>query len=140
MVVLLCDVAAAQPPVNPGFIRKTVDNLGAVIAREHFDPNTGSRVQTLLRERVQAGHYDRETSLDAIAKALIAAGRESESLEAKPGGLRTDQMLGARVVRGALGMANHEGGGFIVIGIEELANGTFAEHPCLPRVPSACAM
>lgn len=58
-------------------------------------------------------------------RALIAAGRESESLEAKPGGLRTDRFLGARVVRSALGMANHEGGGFIVIGVEERADGTF---------------
>jgi len=51
-------------------------------------------------------------------RTLIAAGRESESLEAKPGSLRTDSILGGRVVRAALGMANHEGGGFIVIGIE----------------------
>jgi hypothetical protein len=66
-------------------------------------------------------------------RALIAAGRESESLEAKPGGLRTDSILGARVVRAALGMANHEGGGFIVIGIKERADGTFD----LVGVPSA---
>jgi hypothetical protein len=58
-------------------------------------------------------------------RALIAPGRESESLEAKPGGLRTDQILGARVVRAALGMANHEGGGSIVIGIGEQPDGTF---------------
>lgn len=58
-------------------------------------------------------------------RALIAAGRESESLEAKPGGSRTDQFLGARVVRAALGMANHEGGGFIAVGITERADGTF---------------
>lgn len=58
-------------------------------------------------------------------RALIAAGRESESLEAKPGGLRTDVYLGARVVRAALGMANHERGGFVVIGVEERADGTF---------------
>jgi predicted HTH transcriptional regulator len=58
-------------------------------------------------------------------RALIAAGRESESVEAKPGGLRTDAYLGARVVRSALGMTNHEGGGFIVIGIEEQADGMF---------------
>jgi hypothetical protein len=58
-------------------------------------------------------------------RALIAAGRESESLEVKPGGLRTDPYVGARVVRAALGMANHEGGGFIVIGIEERSDGTF---------------
>ena len=57
--------------------------------------------------------------------ALIAAGRESESLEAKPGGIRTDALLGARVVRAALGMANHEGGGFIVVGIEEDQAGRF---------------
>jgi hypothetical protein len=70
LVVLLGDVATAQPPVNPGFIRKTVDSLGAVIAREHFDSNTGSRVETILRERADAGHYDRETTLDGIAKVI----------------------------------------------------------------------
>ena len=58
-------------------------------------------------------------------RALIAAGRESESLEAKPGGTRDDQYLAARVVRAALGMTNHEGGGFVVIGVEERADGTF---------------
>lgn len=58
-------------------------------------------------------------------RALIAAGRESSSLEAKPGGLRTDPYVGARVVRAALGMTNHAGGGFIVIGIEERPDGTF---------------
>jgi predicted HTH transcriptional regulator len=57
--------------------------------------------------------------------ALISVGRETESLEAKPGGARSDQFLAARVVRAALGMANHEGGGWIVIGIEEEPDGTF---------------
>src|SRR4051812_38488119 len=58
-------------------------------------------------------------------RALIAAGRESESLEAKPGGSRGDQYLAARIVRAALGMTNHEGGGFVIIGIEERLDGTF---------------
>jgi hypothetical protein len=66
-------------------------------------------------------------------RALIAAGRESESLEAKPGGLRTGQFLGARLIRAALGMTNHEGGGFVVVGIEEHQDGTFE----LVGVPTA---
>lgn len=48
---------------------------------------------------------------DEQFKALVAPNRESESLEAKPGGNRADAVLAARVIRAALGMANHEGGG-----------------------------
>lgn len=62
---------------------------------------------------------------DEQFKALVAPNRESESLEAKAGGNRTDAILAARVIRAALGMANHEGGGWIVVGIEERADGTF---------------
>lgn len=59
-------------------------------------------------------------------RSLLAIGRESESLEVKAGGSRTaDPILAARVVRAALGMANHEGGGWIIVGIEENADGTF---------------
>lgn len=58
-------------------------------------------------------------------KALIATGRETESLEVKAGGPRTDPFLGSKVIRAALGMTNHEGGGWIVVGIEEKADGSF---------------
>lgn len=55
--------------------------------------------------------------------ALAAPGRESAGLEAKPGGSRSDPVLGALVTRAALGLANHEGGGWILVGIEESASG-----------------
>jgi hypothetical protein len=58
-------------------------------------------------------------------RALVAPNRESESLEVKAGGPRSDQFLAARVIRAALGLANHEGGGWIVIGIEEDVDGSF---------------
>jgi hypothetical protein len=70
---------------------------------------------------------------DEQFKALIAANRESESLEAKPGGPRTDRILAAKVIRAALGMANHDGGGWVVVGIEERGDGTFE----LSGVPAA---
>jgi hypothetical protein len=69
-VVLFCDVAPAQPPIDTAFIRSTVERLGAVIAREHFDAEIGHRVERALRERAARGDYDRETELEGVATAL----------------------------------------------------------------------
>jgi hypothetical protein len=69
-VVLFCDVAAAQLPINAAFIRSTVARLGAVIAREHFDADIGRRVERALRDRAGRGDYDRETELEGLAAAI----------------------------------------------------------------------
>lgn len=70
LVVLFCGIAAAQPKVDSAFVGETVEGLGAVVAQNHFDPNTGRRVQRTLRERAADGHYDRETTLEGLAAAL----------------------------------------------------------------------
>ena len=50
---------------------------------------------------------------------LIERGHELRGIEFKPPGPRTDQLLMARIVRAALGMANRRDGGLVIVGVDE---------------------
>lgn len=50
---------------------------------------------------------------------LLARGYETEGVEFKGPGIRTDRPFFAKVVRAILGMANHRDGGFVILGVAE---------------------
>jgi predicted HTH transcriptional regulator len=50
---------------------------------------------------------------------LFALGHETQRVEFKPAGPRTDHLLRARVVRAAMAMANRRNGGQIIVGSED---------------------
>ena len=50
---------------------------------------------------------------------LMARGHEVTGVEFKPPGLRTDRLLQAKVIKGALGMSNRRDGGLVIIGVTE---------------------
>jgi predicted HTH transcriptional regulator len=51
-------------------------------------------------------------------ETLLARGHETNGIEFKGPGIRTDRAFLARVVRAVLGMANRRDGGLVVIGVE----------------------
>jgi predicted HTH transcriptional regulator len=55
--------------------------------------------------------------------ALLSLEHESQGVEFKPPGPRTNARLFAVLVRAVLGMANRRDGGLVVIGVEETAQG-----------------
>jgi predicted HTH transcriptional regulator len=55
-------------------------------------------------------------------KELLAPGYETRGVEFKPPGPRTSKLLFAKVARAALGMANRQDGGRIIIGIQSVNN------------------
>ena len=55
-------------------------------------------------------------------KELLAPGYETRGVEFKPPGPRTSKPLFAKVTRAALGMANRQDGGTIIIGIQSIDN------------------
>lgn len=61
---------------------------------------------------------------DSEFEELLALGYESRGVEYKPAGPRTDRFLFAKITRAALGMANRQDGGTIIIGIESVNNTT----------------
>jgi predicted HTH transcriptional regulator len=67
---------------------------------------------------------DRTTLTDEQFAELIGLPYESRRLEFKGAWPRTDRLFFARVVRAALGMANLQDGGRIIIGVDE-QGGTF---------------
>ena len=62
---------------------------------------------------------------DDDLRQLLALGHETAGVEVKPGFNRGAERMFWRVVRAALAMSNLRAGGYIVIGIEELADGGF---------------
>ncbi|MDA1096767.1 MAG: ATP-binding protein [Chloroflexi bacterium] len=50
---------------------------------------------------------------------LIARGHETRGVEFKGPGSRTDKLLGAKVTRAAIGMANRRDGGLVVVGVDD---------------------
>lgn len=56
-------------------------------------------------------------------RTAIAFGREQRGIEFKGPGKRTDKAFMGKVVRAMLGMANKQGGGFVIIGVND--DGTF---------------
>src|SRR5260370_41181310 len=51
-------------------------------------------------------------------ESLLARGYETNGVEFKGPGVRTDKSFHAKVVRAILGMANRRDGGLIIIGVE----------------------
>jgi len=52
-------------------------------------------------------------------RTAIAFGREQRGIEFKGPGKRTDKAFMGKVVRAMLGMANKQGGGFVIIGVTD---------------------
>lgn len=56
----------------------------------------------------------------------LALGHELRGVEFKPGGPWSDKDFSALVIRAVLGLANNTGGGYVILGIEEEADGSLS--------------
>ena len=65
----------------------------------------------------------KEASANWLKEAL-ALGHEQRQVEFKPAGDRANKGLRVRVIRAVLALANTSGGGAVVIGVNEVGNGT----------------
>jgi C-terminal processing protease CtpA/Prc len=74
--------------LDPAFVRATVDQIGALVSREYFDPKVGAEVDAVLKRSLAAGRYadatDDQMLATLINRDLFVTTRDKHlSLEAR---------------------------------------------------------